>query len=133
MSGHAAGMAAEQASCKAQRRIGSPKSPRCETRGLGRLKTSGGAQCVCVLCDTDLLVCTESKCLHLCTVVKVQKAECTVQTNERSLARSDRARGEKERSVIRIMFLIWLILTSAPGVRESRVRPSASAAAVLVR
>ena len=106
MSGHAAGMAAEQASCKAQRRIGSPKSPRCETRGLGRLKTSGGAQCVCVLCDTDLLVCTESKCLHLCTVVKVQKAECTVQTNERSLARSDRARGEKERSVIRIMFLM---------------------------
>ena len=36
-------------------------------------------------------------------VVKVQKEK---QTNERSLARSDRARGEKERSVIRIMFLM---------------------------
>ena len=54
-------------------------------------------------------------------------------TNERSLARSDRARGEKERSVIRIMFLMVDTYIGPSGGSVNRVRPSASAAAVLVR
>ena len=65
-------------------------------------------------------------------VVKVQK-ENEKQTNERSLARSDRARGEKERSVIRIMFLMVDTYIGPSGGSVNRVRPSASAAAVLVR